>query len=99
MKSGEKTVAEKNRTVTDNRSAGPKRTNWRNLVTVVSAVILVGAEVFGVAIAAGWAIAGLFELGAQISYVLMGVFSIMGAYALWAFWKRAIEIEPVTEGS
>ena len=92
-------MSEKNRTVTDNRSAGPKRTNWRNLATVSSALILVGAEVFGVAIAAGWAIAGLFELGAQISYVLMGVFSIMAAYALWAFWKRAIEIEPVTEGS
>lgn len=92
-------MAEKNRTVTDNRKAGPKRTNWLNLVTVVSAVILVGAEVFGVAIAAGWAIAGLFELGAQISYVLMGVFSLMAAYALWAFWKRAIEIEPVSEGS
>ena len=92
-------MAEKNRTVTDNRNAGPKRTNWLNLVTVVSAMILVGAEVFGVAIAAGWAIAGLFELGAQISYVLMGVFSLMAAYALWAFWKRAVEIEPVTEGS
>jgi membrane protein implicated in regulation of membrane protease activity len=92
-------VSEKNRTVTDNRNAGPKRTNWLNLVTVVSAVILVGAEVFGVAIAAGWAIAGLFELGTQISYVLMGLFSLMAAYALWAFWKRAVEIEPVSEGS
>ena len=92
-------MAERTRTVTDDRKAGPKRTNWLNLVTVVSAIILVGAEVFGVAIAAGWAIAGIFELGAQISYVLMGLFSLMAAYALWAFWKRAIEIEPISEGS
>jgi predicted phage tail protein len=92
-------VAEKNRTVTHDRKAGPRRTNWLNLVTVVSAMILVGAEVFGVAIAAGWAIAGLFELGAEISYVLMGVFSLLAAYALWAFWKRAVDIEPIAEGS
>lgn len=92
-------MAEKQRTVTDDRNAGPKRTNRLNLVTVVSAMILVGAEVFGVAIAAGWAIAGLFELGAEISYVLMGLFSLMAAYALWAFWKRATQIEPITEGS
>ena len=31
-------------------------------VTIVSLAILVGTELFGVALAAGWAIAGLFEL-------------------------------------
>ncbi len=73
------------------------RTNRQNLVTVVSALILVGTEVFGVAIAAGWAIAGLFELGQQVGYVLMVLFSIIGVWAMWSFWKRAITIEPVTE--
>jgi hypothetical protein len=91
-------VAEKKRPATapENRT-GKKRTNWLNLVTVASAAILVGAEVFGVAIAAGWAIAGLFELGSQVGYVLMGLFSLFGAYLLWAFWKRAVEIEPINE--
>ena len=43
--------------------AQPTGTNWRNLITIISIMILIGTEVFGVAIAAGWAIAGLFELG------------------------------------
>lgn len=73
------------------------KTNTRNLVTVVSVMILVATEVFGVALAAGWAIAGLFELGATISYVLMGVFSLMGFYLMWGFWKKAVSIEPIAE--
>ena len=35
----------------------------RNLITIVSVLILIGTEVFGVALAAGWALAGIFELG------------------------------------
>jgi hypothetical protein len=71
------------------------KTNTRNLVTVVSVMILVGAEVFGVALAAGWAIAGLFELGETISYVLMGLFSLAGLYLMWSFWKKAVSVEPI----
>ncbi|MGP9820629.1 hypothetical protein ACTZWW_11485 [Salinarimonas sp. NSM] len=59
-------------------------------------MILVGVEVFGVALAAGWAIAGLFELGDTVSYVLMALFSVLGLYLMWGFWKKAVEIEPVT---
>lgn len=73
------------------------KTNTRNLVTVVSVMILVAAEVFGVALAAGWAIAGLFELGTTVSYVLMGLFSLLGAYLMWGFWKKAVSIEPIAE--
>ena len=43
--------------------AQQNRTNWRNLITILSIMVLIGTEVFGVAISAGWAIAGLFELG------------------------------------
>lgn len=71
------------------------KTNTRNLVTVVSVMILVATEVFGVALAAGWAIAGLFELGATVSYVLMGLFSLMGLYLMWNFWQKAVSIEPI----
>ncbi|WP_052341034.1 hypothetical protein [Salinarimonas rosea] len=59
-------------------------------------MILVGVEVFGVALAAGWAIAGLFELGDTVSYVLMALFSVLGLWLMWGFWKKAVEIEPVT---
>lgn len=65
------------------------------LLTIVSVMILVGAEVFGVAFAAGWAIAGLFELGDVVSYVLMGLFSLLGVYILMLLWRRAHAAEKV----
>jgi hypothetical protein len=67
----------------------------RNLITVLSIMVLVGAEVFGVAISAGWAIAGLFELGAVVGYLLMAVFSLFAAYLLVALWRRCIAVEPI----
>ena len=72
-----------------------KGLNAGNLLTVVSVLILVGAEVFGVAVAAGWAIAGLFELGDEIGYALMVVFSLLGLYAMLILWRRAVQIEPI----
>ena len=69
--------------------------NWQNLLTVISVLILIGAEIFGVALSAGWAIAGLLELGDTISYVLMGLFSLIGLYALLMLWRRATHIEPI----
>ena len=72
-----------------------KGLNAGNLLTVVSVLILVGAEVFGVAIAAGWAIAGLFDLGDTVSYALMVLFSLLGLYALVLLGRRAIQIEPI----
>jgi hypothetical protein len=71
-------------------------TNWRNLVTVVSMMILVGCEVFGVALAGGWAIAGLFELGDTVAYVLMALFSLVGAYSLLHLWRRCVAVEPIS---
>ena len=72
-----------------------KRLDAGNLVTVISVLILVGAEVFGIAVAASWAIAGLFELGDAISYGLMVIFSAFGVYAMLILWRRAILIEPI----
>ena len=72
-----------------------KGLNAGNLLTVVSVLILVGAEVFGVAIAAGWAIAGLFDLGDAVSYGLMVAFSVIGLYAMLLLWRRAVQIEPI----
>ena len=69
--------------------------NTRNLVTVISVGILVGTELIGVALAAGWAIAGLFGLGQQVSWVLMALFCVAGAYGLYRFMKRAVELEPI----
>lgn len=67
--------------------------NANNMITLVGIAILVGTEVFAVALAAGWAIAGLFQLGATVSYVLMAIFSVMAAYGLYAFMQKAIAVE------
>jgi hypothetical protein len=75
-------------------SVAAKTLNMPNLMTVISLSILVGTEVFGVALASGWAIAGLFELGATVSYVLMAIFSAAGIWAMTGFVRGALKAEP-----
>ena len=67
----------------------------RNLITIISVLILIGTEVFGVALSAGWAIAGLFDLGETMAYVLMGVFSLLGLYGMLALWRSSVRVEPI----
>ena len=69
--------------------------NWVNLLTILSVLILIGTEVFGVALAAGWALAGLFELGDVVGHVLMGLFSLAALYVVYMLWRRAAHIEPI----
>lgn len=75
-----------------------RRTNWRNLIMVISLGILIAVELFGVALASGWALAGLFELGAIVSYVLMALFSVLAGYAMINLMRRVLKIERLTEG-
>lgn len=79
--------------------AQPKRVNWRNLITITSIMILIATEVFGVAIAGGWAIAGLFELGHVVGFVLMGLFSLIAAYVMVMVWRLCNKVEPVIQGA
>jgi len=67
----------------------------RNLVTILSIMVLVGVEVFAVAIAAGWALAGIFELGDTVGHGLMGLFSLFALYIMVQLWRRATSIEPI----
>jgi hypothetical protein len=67
--------------------------NWQNLVTIVSVMILIGTEVFGVALAGGWALAGLLELGEQVA--LMAIFSLCAAYLMWILWRSSVAVEPI----
>ena len=69
--------------------------NTRNLITIVSMMVLVGTEVFAVAIAAGWALAGLLDLGDRVGHVLMGLFSLFAAWIMLQLWRRATSIEPL----
>ena len=74
-----------------------RRSNWRTLIMVVSLGILIAVELFGVALASGWALAGLFDLGPIVGYVLMAIFSGFAAYALLNLMRRVIKVEHLTE--
>ncbi|MEH3144601.1 MAG: hypothetical protein PGN34_04465 [Methylobacterium frigidaeris] len=58
-------------------------------------MVLVGIEVFGVALAAGWAIAGIFELGDLVGHVLMVAFSLLALWLMIQLWRRASTLEPI----
>jgi hypothetical protein len=76
-----------------------RRINWTNVSTVISATILIGAEVFGAAFAGGWAVAGLFNLGTYGVYALQALFFLIGLIVMAAFVRNAQRVEPfVTSG-
>ncbi len=71
-----------------------KRILWLNVLTVFSAAILIGAEVFGAAFAAGWAFANLFDLGIYGVHILQGVFFLCGIAVMVRFILNARRVEP-----
>jgi uncharacterized membrane protein len=75
---------------------GARRINWAHVSTVVSAAILIGAEVFGAAFAAGWAFSGLLGLNETGMWVLQGVFGLIGVMIMAAFVRTARRVEPFT---
>ena len=70
---------------------------WLNVLTVVSAAILIGAEVFGAAFAGSWAFATLFELGSTFARILDAIFLLIGLLIMVQFVRFAHRIEPFTE--
>ena len=76
--------------------SGDRRIAWQSVLTVVSAAILIGAEVFGAAFAGSWAIANLFGLGDTGARVLDGLFLLCGVVVMWQFIRSAKKIEPFT---
>ena len=74
-----------------------RRINWLNVMTVGSAAVLIAAEVFGGAFAAGWAFSTLFQLGEYGAPVLQVIFFVIGLYVMFRFIQAARKIEPFTE--
>jgi len=72
-----------------------RRLNRQNALTIVSAAILVGTEVFVAGIAGGWAIAGLLGLGDIGAYVLVAVGFGLACFALISFLRSATKVEPI----
>ena len=76
--------------------AGSRQIAWSSVVTVVSAAILIGAEVFGAAFAGGWALAILFGLSDTGAHILQAVLFGLGVLIMVAFVRNAQRIEPFT---
>jgi len=74
----------------------PKRIKWLNVLTVVSAAILISAEVFGAAFAGSWAIASLLSVGTFGARILDGVFVLCGIVVMVQFVRAAQRVEPFT---
>jgi len=74
----------------------PRRIAWLNVLTVVSAAILISAEVFGAAFAGSWAIASLFALGSLGQRILDGLFVLCGIIVMVQFVRAARRVEPFT---
>lgn len=82
----------------DNATTAPRRRRivWQNVSTVLSAAILIGAEVFGGAFAGGWALANLFQLSEIAGHVVQGVLFLGGLAVMVAFVRNAQRVEPFT---
>ena len=77
---------------------------WPSVVTVISAAILIGAEVFGAAFAGGWALAivmppksfGLPMSQETWAHVLQAVLFATGVFIMVTFIRAAQRVEPFT---
>ena len=69
---------------------------WPSVITVISAAILIGAEVFGAAFAGGWALAILFGLDDTAAHILQAVLFAIGVFIMAAFIRAAQRVEPFT---
>ena len=67
---------------------------WPSVITVISAAILIGAEVFGAAFAGGWALAILLGLDDTAAHILQAVLFGLGVVIMIAFVRAAQRIEP-----
>jgi hypothetical protein len=78
------------------RPGAGRRIVWLNVLTVISAAILIGAEVFGAAFAGGWAVASYLELGDIGVLVIRILFFLCGIAVMVAFIRSAQRVEPFT---
>ena len=77
---------------------------WPSVITVISAAILIGAEVFGAAFAGGWALAILLPPESLYlpftqetwAHIVQAVLFGIGVLIMIAFIRGAQRIEPFT---
>jgi len=72
---------------------------WIHVLTVLSAAVLIGAEVFGAAFAGSWALSNLLGLGPTGALVLDITFVLLGVVVMIQFIRAAQKVEPFTSRS
>jgi hypothetical protein len=83
---------------------GARQIVWPSVVTVISAAILIGAEVFGAAFAGGWALAIVlppetFFLSIPQdtwAHILQAMLFAAGVMIMIMFFRAAQSVEPFT---
>jgi hypothetical protein len=75
--------------------AAPSSINWTNALTLISVGVLVGTELLGAGVAAGWAIGGLFQIGEAFTLALEVAFVRLAVFGLAAFLRAALRHEPI----
>ena len=86
-------------------SSGKREILWPSVITVISAAILIGAEVFGAAFAGGWALAILVPPEALFlpftqetwAHIVQAVLFALGVLVMTAFIRAAQRVEPFTK--
>jgi len=71
-----------------------RRILWQNVSTVMSAAVLISAEVFGAAFAGGWALANVLGLGDFGVYAVQIALFIVGLIVMASFVRNAMRVEP-----
>ena len=71
-----------------------RRILWQNVSTVMSAAVLISAEVFGAAFAGGWALANVLGLGDVGVYAVQIALFIVGLVVMASFVRTAMRVEP-----
>lgn len=71
-----------------------KKLNIANARAVICAAILVGTEILAAALALGWALGGLMGWGQEVTYAMIGLCLLFGAYLIYRFVKNAARAEP-----
>jgi hypothetical protein len=82
-----------------NATSSQRRIYWPSVITVISAAILIAAEVFGAAFAGGWALAILMGLDDTFALIIQGVLFVIGVAVMVTFVRQAQRIEPFTRRS
>lgn len=85
-------------------STASRQIAWQSVITVISAAILIGAEVFGAAFAGGWALAILVPPEALYlpftqetwAHIVQAVLFGIGVVIMVAFIRGAQRVEPFT---